>query len=89
MSDRGPAAKPAEAAPKPRLVEVELIRKYCPHHLVDADGNVTPNTPGGARGDGVLATVEPGLVRLAGEDATIALNAGAARPTANTFKGLS
>lgn len=58
-----PVAAPEPA--KPQLVEVELLRKYCPRFLVDDEGNVTEQN-----GGGTLVTFPAGtLLKLPREEA--------------------
>lgn len=78
-----PPAMPVAQRPndKPRLVEVELRRKYCPFWLIQDDGSAVAQDS-----TKPTVTVEPGIVKLHHEDAVTALNAGAASPTHNTFK---
>jgi hypothetical protein len=81
-----PEPKPEQPPPPPeqelpRLIEVNLVRRYCPHHLVDSDGNTRPN------GGDMLETLAPtGTMLMHPDDAQIALESGAALPTRKTFK---
>ena len=80
-------ARPGESqAPpppsKPKLLEVNLRRRYAPHWLVQDDGTVLPNETE----SGVLTVLEPGIMKLHHEDAAIALEASVALPTRTTFK---
>lgn len=86
QSPASASPSPGPAPAPPRLVEVNLLRKYCPYHLVGDDGSVQPNTPV----KDVLKTIDPGIVRLHPADATIVLKAkGVALPTEKTFQGIS
>lgn len=80
------AAKPADVdmddAGKPRLVEVELRKKYCPKWIVQDDGSVLENAAV------VKDTVQPGIVMLHHEDAEHVLRNGGAIPTDKTFRGV-
>jgi len=62
------------------LLEVNLLRRYAPHWLVQDDGSVLPNSTE------VLRVVEPGIMKLHHEDALIALEARVALPTRATYK---
>jgi len=83
-----PAPKAEDAPPKPRLLEVELLRKYCPHDIVNDDGTVRPNgdpsQPAGQPPTGLMQTIGPGVVRLSAKDANVALRQRIAIPTQNT-----
>lgn len=75
-------AEPVAAPVGPRLVEVHLLKKYCPKFLVAADGSANPNSAE------IKETIEPGIHRLHHEDAGIALSANVASATQNTFRGI-
>ena len=75
-----PASESAQSAPKPRVIEVNLVRRYCPHWLISADGAMVANV-----GD-ALEILNPAVVELHPDDAEIALASGAALPTKKTFK---
>lgn len=78
-----PAPEPvveAAPAPEPRRIEVDLIRRYCPIYVPQADGSLVANV------DEVKATIDPGVYSLHFEDATHVLRSGAAQPTRATFK---
>jgi hypothetical protein len=70
----------AEQSAPPKLIEVELLRKYAPFHLVGADGTAERN------GAMIKETISPGIVSLHKEDAAHVLQLGIARATRNTFR---
>lgn len=71
---------PSTSAAKPKLLEVNLQRRYAPHWLVQEDGTVMENN------NDMTQVIEPGIMKLHHEDAAIALGAGVALPTRATFK---
>jgi hypothetical protein len=78
-----PSSSSSPPAPsRPKLLEVDLKRRYAPHWLVQDDGTVLPNETE----SGVLTVLEPGIMKLHHEDAAIALGASVALPTRATFK---
>ena len=81
--DRRQDAAPAADAPK--MIEVQLVRRYCPHWFVNEDGSLVHQP---ADSEEIMKTVSPGLMKLHADDAAIALRTGAALPTSNTFKGM-
>ena len=82
--DHEPETEKPSAAPK--LVEVNLLRKYCPHFLVVVDGSVRPNEPPAGT---VEQVIFPGIVKLHTKDANIVLNSGVALPSEATWKALA
>ena len=76
-------APPPPAPSKPKLLEVNLLRRYAPHWLVQDDGTVLPNDGGVDANPQVL---DPGIMKLHHEDAAIALGASVALPTRATFR---
>ena len=74
---KSPQDKPAAL----QWVEVNLTRKYCPFFLSRGDQIIENNNK---QPEYVL----PGIVMLHPKDAVTALNAGAARPTNNTYEVL-
>jgi len=76
-------APPPPPPSKPKLMEVNLQRRYAPHWLVQDDGTVLPNDGGAAANPHVL---EPGIMMLHHEDAVIALGAQVALPTRATYR---
>lgn len=70
-------------APPPKLVEVHLMRRYCPYYLVRDNGVVEAQ-------DSELETetIEPGVQSLHPEDASRILERGLGVATPNTFRDL-
>lgn len=80
---RGPGRPPkaVEAAPAPKFIEVETVRKLAPGYLPDEDGEMRPQTAE------IKTTVPPGtVIRLEAGEAAKFISCGAARPTPNTFR---
>lgn len=82
-SHRNPLPAPTPAPPptaKPKLLEVNLLRRYAPHWLVQDDGSAVENN------NDMTQVLEPGIMKLHHEDAVIALGAQVALPTRATYK---
>lgn len=81
------APQQSAAPDKPKLVEVELRRKYCPHWIVNSDGTIAEQD---SNGKAPLQYINPGIVRLHPQDASIVLRStnGVAVPTGETWKDL-
>ena len=77
-----PAPEPEAESAAPKLIEVDLVRKYCPHWLVLADGSLRQNVVN------PLENIPPGVVSLHPDDAGIVLENGIAHATRNTFRDL-
>lgn len=78
VDNQAAAAPPAPS--KPKLLEVNLLRKYAPHFLVQEDGTCLENNNNNTK------VLEPGIMKLHHEDAAIVLEAAVALPTRATFK---
>jgi hypothetical protein len=80
---RGPGRPPGVATDAaPKLVEVQLKRRFVPNYLVGENDVLTPNAAM------IKETLEPGVYRLHPADAHLVLTAGVAQATPNTFKGI-
>ncbi len=77
-----PEPPPPADPPKPKLIEVELLKKYCPHWLVQEDGSCLRN-----EGDH-LAVLMPGVMKLHLDDAEHTLEAGVAKHTRHTLRDM-
>lgn len=79
-----PSQPAAPRAEPPKFIEVELLRKYCPKHIVDENDNVTEQDNSGESGP--LVTFPPGtVIKLPRAEAIrlLRLENRAARPSAS------
>src|ERR1044072_6802903 len=100
MSDKftpnRPSAPQSPSPEKPKLIEVELLRKCRPQFLVNDDGTVTKNADSVKNADGNITyitdedkkVVLPGVVKMHPDDAQHFLNKRVAIPTGETFKDI-